>query len=162
MILEVPRGCAFIANENGTMIIPSTVYISFRDKIPPELFSGISMSIGSAICLILTWRLRKTSCWLAFFAPTVICALIWNYCKPHDRVILSTIQILAALAAIRTDKKSVRVFSLILIFLIAWPILHNEGSLTKLIRRISLIMSIYGCWVLPKLHLFDAEKEPVK
>ena len=162
MILEVPRGCAFIAEENGTLLIPSTVFIRLHDKVPSAVLGGISMFIGSAICLILTWRLRKTSSWLAFFAPAVICALIWNYCKPHDRVILSAIQLLAALAAIRTDKKSVRVFSLILIALVAWPLLPDEGILTKLIRRISLGMAIFGCWILPKLHLFDAEKEPVK
>ena len=97
--------------------------------------------------------------WLIFLAPTVVCALIWNYCKPHDRVILSITQLVAALAVIRTDRKPVRIFSFVLLFLTAWPLLRDESTLTKIIRRIPLVMLVFGCWILPKLHLFAAEKE---
>ena len=94
-----------------------------------------------------------------FLLPTVVCALIWNYCKTHDRVILSIAQLVAALAVIRSDRKSVRVYALVLIFLTAWPLVCDSSLLTKLIRRISLFMIILGCWMLPTLHLFDTEKE---
>ncbi len=159
LILEVPRGCSFIAEENGTMIIPSTVFKMLRGKVPYSVLGGISMSIGGAICLILTWRLRKTPNWLLYFAPAVTCALIWNYCKPHDRTILCATQLLAALVAMQTKKKSVRVFTLILIFLTAWPLWRDESGLSKLMRRISLAMLIFGCWMMPRLHMFEAKEE---
>jgi len=159
LILEVPGACSGAAEENGTMLIPSTVFRMLRGKVPYALLGGISMAIGSALCFVLTWRLRKMKNWLIFLIPTVACALIWNYCKPHDRVILCVAQLAAALAVIRTEKKSVRIFSLVLIFLTAWPLLCDDSALTKLIRRIQLVMLVFGCWMLPKLHLFDTEKE---
>ncbi len=162
MILEVPRACAFVAEDNGTMLIPSNVFQMLRGKVPYAVLSGISMSIGTAICFVLTWRLRKASNLLVFFAPAIICALLWNYCKPHDRVILSLMQLLTALAVIRTDKKSVRYFSAILIFLVAWPLFRDDGILAKLLRRISLAMLVYGCWMIPNIRLFDTKEESAK
>ena len=159
LILEVPRACSGAAEDNGTMLIPSTVFRMLQGKVPYALLGGISMLIGSALCFILTWRLRRMTNWLIFLVPTVVCALIWNYCKPHDRVILSITQLVAALAVMRTDRKPVRIFCLVLIFLTAWPLLRDSSTLTKLIRRIPLVMLVFGCWILPKLHLFAAEKE---
>lgn len=159
LILEVPRACSGVAEENGTMLIPSTVFRMLQGKVPYALVGGISMLTGGALCFILTWRMRRMTSWLIFLAPTVVCALIWNYCKPHDRVILSITQLVAALAVIRTDRKPVRIFSFVLLFLTAWPLLRDESTLTKIIRRIPLVMLVFGCWILPKLHLFAAEKE---
>lgn len=155
MILEVPRGYKFITEENGTMLIPSTVFQMLLGKVPSELLSGISILIGGTTCFILTWRLRKTSNWFVFFAPATTCTLIWTYCRPHDRVILSLIQLLAALTILQTKKKSVLVFSMILIFLTAWPLWPDRSILTKLIRRISLGMAVFGCWMLPELRFFN-------
>jgi hypothetical protein len=162
MILEVPRGCAFIAEEAGTVLIPACVFRMLHGKVPYAVLSGISMSIGTAICFVLTWRLRKASSLLVFFAPAIVCSLIWNYYKPHDRVMLSLMQLLTALAVIRTDKKSVRFYSIILLFLVPWPFFYDEGALTKLIRRISLAMLVYGCWMIPNIRLFDTKEESAK
>ena len=161
MILEVPRGCSFVAEGNGTMLVPSKIYVMLNGKMPFALLSGISMFLGAAICLVLTWRLRKTKNWFVFFAPAIICALIWNYCKTHDRTILCVTQFLLAIAAIQTKKKAVRYYCLILILLTACPLspYFNYNPVIKLTRRISLIMLIFGCWMIPRLNLFDSEKE---
>lgn len=158
LILEVPRGYKFITEETGTMLIPSTVFQMLQGKVPSELLSGISILIGSTLCFILTWRLRKTPNWFVFFAPAATCTIIWTYCRPHDRVILSLIQLLAALAALQTKKKSVLIFSLFLILLVAWPLWEHKSLLTKLMRRISLGVAVYGCWMLPKIPFFNQPK----
>ncbi len=155
LILEVPRGCAFVANDNGTMIIPSSVFKSLDGKIPLGILSGISMTIGAGICFYLTWRLRKHESWFVFLAPTVVCAILWNYCKPHDRVILWLLQALLAITAIQTQKNGLRIFCFLMLPLIAWPFVYDMSVCSKMMRRISLASLLYYCWMLPKLHILE-------
>ena len=150
LMMEVPRGCAFIAEANGTMIIPSTLFQKFHGTIPSALLGFVSMSIGVAICFLLTWRLRNEKSWFIFIIPTIICAILWSYCKSHDRVILWATQLLLAMTIIRTKQKAVLVFCLLLLPLTAWPFIYSDSALTKLMRRLSLALLLYGCWILPK------------
>lgn len=155
MILEVPRGCAFVANENGTMLIPSQLFIRLV-KIMPEALPGlISMGIGGGICLLLSWRLRKSESWLVIMFPVVVCALLWSYCKPHDRVILWLTQFVLSILVIRCRNWKVRTGCMILILLSAWPWMGNVGIIAKLMRRVSLFSLLACSWMLPKTDFFN-------
>jgi hypothetical protein len=159
LLLEVPRGCAFVAEENGTMLIPSQIFVRLKGRVPSALLGGVSMIVGSGICVWLTWRLRKNNSWLVIITPAVVCALLWNYCKPHDRVILWVTQFLIAHFMLRTKKTSIRIFCLMILVLTAWPFVYDTSYLTKGMRRVSLALLVYGCWMLPKLNLFETQNE---
>ncbi|MBR6060061.1 MAG: DUF2029 domain-containing protein [Victivallales bacterium] len=157
LILEVPLGGAFVADANGTMLIPSQVFNLLKGKVPGIALMLVSMLVGAGICAVLTWRLRKNNRWLVIITPTVVCTLLWSFCHPHDRVILWLTQFLLALTILKTQKANVRYYCFMLIFLTAWPYWDNNNILSKMIRRISLVMLVYGCWILPKLNIFEKQ-----
>ena len=141
------------------MLVPSQIFVRLKGRVPSSLLGGISMLVGSGICMWLTWRLRKHNSWLVYITPAVVCTLLWSYCKPHDRVILWVTQFLIAHFILRTKKASVRIFCLMILVLTAWPFVYDTSFLTKGMRRISLALLVYGCWMLPKLSLFEKQDE---
>ena len=159
LILEVPKGGAFVAESNGTMLIPSQVFNLLNGKVPGIALVAVSMIVGASICAILTWRLRKDNRWLLYIAPTIVCAVFWSYCQPHDRVILWVTQVLLALLILQTKKANVRVFCIILLLLSAWPYSYNNSILSKMLRRLALVMLVYGCWMLPKLNIVEKQDQ---
>ena len=152
MALEVPRACAFVAEDNGTMLIPSLVFAALRGRIDPSLLGLASMAVGAAICFVLVWRVRREESWFVRLAPVAVCAILWNYCKPHDRVILWLPQVLLAIAALRSRRPWAFALCILLCVLAAWPFVRDAGALTKLFRRVSLAAFLVFCWFLPRLR----------
>lgn len=152
MVFEVPRACAFVAEDNGTMLIPSQAFAALRDRIDPSLLGLASMAIGGTICLVLVWRLRKEESWFVRLAPVAVCAILWSYCKPHDRVILWLPQLLVAVAALRSRRPRAFALCILVCILAAWPFVQDSGPLTKLLRRVSLAAFLVFCWFLPRLR----------
>lgn len=160
MILEVPRGCSSVATENGTMLIPSQLFMKLAQTVPAQLLGLVSMAAGAGICLLLSWRVRRHSSALIALAPAVVCSVLWSYCKPHDRVVLWLAQLLLALAVLQPSPLSRRgrVLCFVLIVLTAWPLVPDESGLAKLARRVSLAGLVVGCWSLPAVRLPARER----
>lgn len=154
LILEVPRALAFVAEENGTMLIPSQVFAALDGHMSLQLLGHISMAIGAVICFVLVWRVRNARSWFVRLAPVAACSVLWSYCKPHDRVVLWLPLALMALSALESRKPRDIVLCLVACALAAWPFGPSTSTATKLVRRVSLAVFLAFCWLLPRRSPF--------
>ena len=57
------------------------------------------------------------------------------------------------------NKRNLIAIIFMILVLTAWPFVYDTSFLTKGMRRISLALLVYGCWMLPKLSLFEKQDE---
>ncbi len=83
LLLQPPKGSMFAFK--GCPLAPESLSRWLHGSLGINYWyiMYFAMLIGVAICIWLTWRLRKCKDWIVLLVPATICSVCWTYCWCH-------------------------------------------------------------------------------
>ena len=134
LILEVPK--LKTVHESAALIPNVLADGLIQAGVGESLIQSSSMAIGVALCVALSWLVRKSEDWLVRVLPAIMCASIWTYMDSCDRCIFFVVQTLFACRFLTTKSPKERfgmVFMMIVVFCTCiQPILYCGGLISAL------------------------------
>ena len=134
LILEVPK--LRPVHVSAALIPASLADWLIQAGVGEGLIRSSSMAIGVALCVLLTWLVRKSEDWLVRVLPAIMCASIWTYMDSCDRCIFFVAQTLFACRFLSTKSPKERfgmIFMMVVVFCTCiQPILYCGGLISAI------------------------------
>lgn len=134
LILEVPKLRS--VHVSAALIPDALADRLIQAGVGEGLIRSSSMAIGVALCVLLTWLVRKSEDWLVRVLPAIMCASIWTYMDSCDRCIFFVAQALFAcrfLSAKSPRERFWMIFMMLVVFCTCiQPILYCGGLISSI------------------------------
>lgn len=106
----------------GTALVPWKLFPWSKTTQFPLV--PVCAAFGSAVCVAVSWRLRRLESWFFRLAPVAVCSLFWMVARTYDHAIL-LLPLAAALLALRPVSRIPRKLRALLWLLLPAMFLRN-------------------------------------
>jgi len=138
---------------SGTALLPARLARSLGIDVAPSVAVPLCAVLGSSVCALVSWRVRRRRSWLERLAPAAICSMFWMVARTYDHA-MDLLPLAAVLPALRPRSGIGRPLRLATGLALVAVFLRNlnpaEGDK---IRFLAETLATRGLDILPLVHL---------